>query len=102
MSALVQTDYVGLRSIVKAFRQGAGGAPSVFADLLEQRIVKSTPARRKYLDKLLALKIVSKDRAHYYLDTRELAKYGVSWESVVDGQPNPAVMKFLRTLENGG
>jgi len=90
--------YVDLRAIMKSFRQQAGSGPSVFKELLDQRVVKDSDGRRDFLRQLITLGIVQEKASHYYLNTTELTKYGVNWHAIVDGTPSDAVLSFIVQL----
>lgn len=94
-------DYVHLRALVKSFRQGAGASPSVYSELLEQRIVKASAVRIQLLDGLQSRGIVSKERDHYYLSTDVLSRYGMSWGALVDGSPTDSVLEFIALVRAG-
>jgi hypothetical protein len=87
-----------LRAVLKAFRQQAGNSPSVFEDLLDQRVVKNNAVRRHYLTRLIELGLVTQTNSHYYLDTKKLAGHGFSWGDMVGGSPNAAITEFLQLL----
>jgi hypothetical protein len=95
-----RADYVHLRAILKAFRQGAGHAPSVFEELMDQRIIKDNETRRYLLGKLISRGFVSKQSRHYYLDTTRLAKEGIDWGSFIGGSPSSKILEFLVELAN--
>lgn len=90
--------YVDLRAILKSFRQQAGSRPSVFKELLNQRVVKNSEGRNRFLRKLLAMGIVYETSEHYYLQTEELARLGISWHAIIDGVPTDSVLDFLVQL----
>ncbi|WP_433273818.1 hypothetical protein ACQPZA_23550 [Pseudonocardia xinjiangensis] len=92
--------YVDLRAILKSFRQQAGSRPSVFKELLDRRVVKSSEGRKGFLRKLIALGIVYQATEHYYLETNELSKLGIGWHAVIDGVPTDAVLSFLARLQS--
>ncbi|MFC5061952.1 hypothetical protein [Actinomycetospora atypica] len=92
------SDYVHLRALIKAFRQGAGSMPSVYGELLDKRIVKESPVRLKFLNRMVELKIVVRQEGHYYLSTSELGKFGISWGAVVDGSPSNEVLELIARL----
>ncbi|GGN18572.1 hypothetical protein GCM10011609_69560 [Lentzea pudingi] len=98
MYFIEQGRYVDLRAILRVFQQGLGHAPSVFAEKLDQGIVKNNPDRIAFLGKLQELKIVGKSGAYYYLDTDVLSKYGVGFSDIVQGEPTVNVMKFIGLL----
>jgi hypothetical protein len=93
-----QASYVELRAIIRAFRQGSGQLPSVYGDLMDHRVVASSPLKRKFLDRLIENRIICKAAGHYYLDTAKLAKRGISWHSVIDGEPTDSVLQLLCEL----
>lgn len=96
--ALSPAAYVGLRAILRAFRQRAGRSPSVYEELLDQRIVKEDGGRLKLLARLMELEIIRHEGGHYYLDTAALSRHGINWHSVTDGVPTSEVLKFLHVL----
>lgn len=96
---VARSDYVDLRAILKAFRQGAGEAPSVFSELLGQRVIGSNKKRTSYLKALQTLGIVyGAGSSHYYLNKKDLASRGVNWESFMTGEPSMAVLDFIAEL----
>lgn len=92
------TDYMNLRSVLRFFKQQAGSYPSIFADKLDQGIVKNNPARRRILQGLLDLNIIERVQDHYYLNTGKLSETGVDLPSLNSGEPNQAVLKLISDL----
>jgi len=93
-----RASYIDLRAILKGFRQGAGRLPSVYGELMNQRIVKTNPTRKRFLASLQALEIVYEEADHYYLRTSKLTELGINWHSVIDGVPTEPVLKLLERL----
>ncbi|MFG1605883.1 hypothetical protein [Actinoplanes sp. NPDC049265] len=94
-----RNDYMNLRAILRSFRQQAGESPSVFDELLEQRIVKNNSVRRRYLDRLQELELVYRRGSHYYLDVKKLSLHGFTIRDMDSGNPNDAVLNFIALLD---
>jgi hypothetical protein len=92
--------YMDLRAVIRAFRQRAGSAPSVYEELMDQRVVKTNQRRRDYLDRLVQLGVVDRKNKHYYLSTDELSKFGVDWGALTSGEPSAAVKSLIGRLES--
>jgi hypothetical protein len=88
-----------LRAIMLAFRGVLGDDPGVFGELLEKRIIKSNPIRRRYLNRLQELKLVYSAQSHYYLNTSRLASHGVTFSDMSKGQLTQPISDFLRLLD---
>ncbi|TCC41701.1 hypothetical protein [Kribbella speibonae] len=93
--------YMDLRALFRFFRLGAGAAPNVFAEKLEQGIVKSNERRTRYLDRLCEERIFWKADSHYYLDTQKLAERSLNLQKLLGGQPDAAVFSFIDWLDRG-
>lgn len=93
--------YMDLRALFRFFRLGAGAAPNVFAEKLEQGIVKKNERRSRYLSRLCEAKIFWKADSHYYLDTQKLADHSLNLQKLLDGQPGTAVFSFIDWLDRG-
>jgi hypothetical protein len=93
-----EASYVDLRAILKAFRQGIGHSPSVFEELMDQRIIKDNRTRQFLLARLIDLGFVSKESKHYYLSTARLAAEGIDWGAFIGGSPSRKIFAFLTQL----
>ena len=95
---VTSANYVDLRAIMRTFRQQAGNRPSVFKDLLEQRVVGSSKSRASFLNSLREMSIVEQASDHYYLNTKSLAARGINLSGLINGQPTEPVLDFLLEL----
>ncbi|MEV6706241.1 hypothetical protein [Micromonospora wenchangensis] len=98
-SFIHHNDYMNLRAVLRSFRQQAGEAPSVFSELLEQRIIKNNAVRLTYLKRLEELGFVYRRSSHYYLDVKRLSSHGFTIRDMDSGQPTGAVLKFIALLD---
>jgi hypothetical protein len=92
-------DYVDLRAVLRFFKQGVGPAPSVYYEKLEQGVVKDNSTRRLFLAGLIALRVVYRQRNHYYLNLGELAKYGVSFGEIAGGELTKSTARLIMRLK---
>lgn len=92
-------EFLTLRSILKRFGQAAGPLPSVYGDLMEQRVIKDNAERKFYLRRLIELGVVSVDQHHYNLHTSILSKYGINLQSILNSEPSDSVLDFIFLLK---
>ena len=100
-SFATRASYVDLRAILKAFRKTRphrSNSPTVYGELMNQRIIKNNPRRKQLIAKLQKLQIVSYANNHYYLDTSKLAQFEINWHSMFDGAPTDSILSFLVKL----
>lgn len=92
------SDFVDLRAILRAFRRQSAGRFSIYADKLDQGIVKKSTTRQDIRARLLEISVLAKVGDHYELDTDALGGYGVSLKSLIAGEPDDATLNFLLEL----
>ncbi|WP_460401854.1 hypothetical protein [Actinophytocola sediminis] len=92
--------YLTLRSLLRRFAQGIGSMPSVFADLLDHRVIKDNSERKRYMSRLCEIGVVEKASNHYYLNTSVLSGYGISFQDIINGSPTESILRFLSVLND--
>ncbi|WP_133908853.1 hypothetical protein [Actinophytocola oryzae] len=94
--------FLTLRSLLRRFSQGLGPMPSVYADLLDQRVVKDNVHRKRFLARLCELGVIDRAPNHYYLNTTVLSHYGISLQDILSGSPTDGISKLITVLNRKG